>query len=84
MKHKRLAEVYKFIAQYKSDNGGIAPTSREIMEGCGLKAHSAVYYYLATLRKQRLVEYRDFRSKDFRLPGEIYIPPPDPFSKEEG
>ncbi|HNZ13259.1 MAG TPA: hypothetical protein PKL11_06340 [Anaerolineaceae bacterium] len=68
---KRLEAVYRFIVQYKRDNGGIAPTLVEIGAGTGITSKSLVARYLQHLvNTGRIVLQPGVRN--IRVPGEVW------------
>lgn len=71
-------KVLRYIARYKRDSNGLAPSYRDIMRNCGYASTSAVAHVLGTL--EALGHVQIGRAEQWRaiwLPGEVYQLPPD-------
>lgn len=55
--------VLAFINRYCHDNGGIAPSYREIAAGCGLKSKSGVFRAIHALKDQGRLRHLPRRAR---------------------
>lgn len=70
--------IYEFLISFKTENGGVSPTVREICAACGISTTSVADWRLLDLEDLGLIERPRFgRTRDIRLIGEIYLSPED-------
>ncbi len=68
-------DIYNFILRYKTAHGGIAPTLREICEGCDIGSISTVNRHLTYLHDAGRIIRVLKEPRNIRIPGESYTPP---------
>ena len=59
---ERQRDILEFIRQFQKDNGGVAPTHREICDHVGFSSYGTVYKHLSLLEKKGLIR-RDWNQK---------------------
>lgn len=59
--HPKQAEVLSFIINFKSDNDGCAPSTREIQRACGISSGSQVRKFIHALEKDTAITVRGTR-----------------------
>lgn len=63
---ERSQHVYDFIVRYKTENDGISPSFREIMENCNISSMSLVKYHINKLADAGLIKPLDIHRTNVR------------------
>lgn len=79
-RQENYGRVLDFIREYKSklwlgSYRGVAPTLREIAEGCGIPSYSHVNYILEALERDGHIERVPGRGRGIFLRGERWLGP---------
>jgi len=73
--HPRSLEVLEFIKTYKADHDGVAPTIREIQEGCDISSTSVTSYHLDKLEVAGRIRRPFIASRSIEVVGGRWVGP---------